>query len=152
MIWFYSWSTIFVGLLDLGYILALALLCLAPFVTNNEVFIISRNKINLFAWSLVILVFISRFALVRTALWPTDKQAILVIALTRCVLHTIFLPLIISTVGLILVLWKRSESLNGNRLGRWVWTMIGLVILSLVFWIIRVFIKYGQYPCETPFP
>ncbi len=153
MLWCFTWPTLTVYLLDAGYVVS-AILLFAVFgaVKKHPE---QAGPLVALSWLLVALVFSARFALVRAALisslQPGGAEAVLLVALTRCVIHTLAVPMFI-TIGVFLFLGLRAASSKGGRGGYTAYIVIAMLVLAMTTWVMHSLWPYAKYSAPSTFP
>lgn len=103
-------------------------------------------------WSLIVVVFLWRFATVLSGDW-FDHESAKIIALTRCVLHTLAAPTLLTSVFIVWWAFRDYQAgrVSGLRFGIWIAVAVSPALIS--GWLVYRFIwPCSLYVGESPFP
>jgi hypothetical protein len=136
--------------LDLIYFGGVLTLCVAAIGRRSSALRIAKT-LGL-GWLLIVLAFIWRFAFVLSGDWY-GQESVKLIALTRCVLHTLAVPTAL-TSGLVLWFALGNRSI-GHPCGVWfvLWTGAAAVPLLVCAWLVYEYLlPNAVYVGPSPFP
>lgn len=150
MLWYFSWPTPTVILVDVLYLTGVVLFCAALSAARS-----GRSSFGGFVcsgWILVVVAFLMRHVLLLYALWPEGEEPIVRIALTRCVLHTLVVPCLLSMFSLALSVLPPSRLLKKPKV--MVVTLLALAAVTILVggWAFVLILLGSSYPYEVPFP
>lgn len=154
MLWCFTWPSLTVCFLDAGFVTS-AILLLAVFGAVRRHHELVGPLVAL-SWLLVALVLSARFALVRAALisslQPGGAEAVLLVALTRCVIQTLAVPMFL-TIGVFVFLGLRAQaSSRAGWGGLAVFAVIAALALVMTGWVMHSLWPYAKYSAPSAFP
>ena len=136
-------------MLDTFYLIGLALFCLAVIHAWRNNGLSCASMLGL-GWVMVIFAFSYRFLVIVSVLGSLYSLKTATIALTRCVLHTLLLPVLL-TVGTLIflsVVSMRSTKLSRSNIVLRIISCVLVVLISIwLSWVMyKLWQLYGAYP------